>query len=361
MDKKINFSNEIPDFIRKPCFEDLSLPQAEKNENYEGYRFQGLIDLHLHGAFGWDFSWGDPEKIDEMLDSLLSLGLTGVVATLISCSEEQRVKALIDIKKVIENRRKPPYIHGIYLEGPFISQEKRGSHPAEHLMYPDFEALERWHRLSSGRIKIITVAPELPDAGNLISTALELGIKPAIGHTAADHFTTSEAIKIGADHVTHFFNAMRPFTQREPTAVSAILAHRRLTVELIADQIHVSPEIMSLTFKTFGPEGVVLISDGVCPMGLPDGLFDAYGHSLSLHNNKCTFTGGHLFGGGKHLLQCIADLSKFPGFSLRELAHSAFVTPAKILGLNFLNSDVIVDREFNWLATRIGPAWYSKS
>ncbi|MBF0408061.1 MAG: hypothetical protein HQM10_11940 [Candidatus Riflebacteria bacterium] len=360
MNEKIISTNCTPDYIKKHCFEDLAYPEKSGLNDYKGYRLPGLIDLHIHGGFGWDFSWGNTEKIEEMLDNFLPTGLTGILAVIISSPEEQMLKAIADICSVAQKRLKPPFIHGIYLEGPFISEKRRGSHQKEYLINPDYEKLEKWFKLSGSRIKIVTVAPELPGSGILIQTAVELGVKPAIGHTDADHFTTTEAMKIGADHITHLYNAMRPFTHRDPTAVSAVLNYDRLTAEVIADQIHICPEILSLTFKILGHEKIVLISDGVCPMGLANGKYPAYGKSLTMENEKCTFTGGHLFGGGKHLLKCLSDLRKIPGFNQRELAYSAYFTPARLLGMTMFDSDVILDNNFNWIATRAGETWYHR-
>ena len=125
-----------PYFLRKSKRDEFWYNVAMKN-----FILPGLIDLHIHGAFGWDFSFGDPDKIDEMLDRMLTCGLTGVMATLITCREERRMKALRDISVVAARRKKPPHILGIYMEGPFLAKSRCGSHPKEMLIKPDLKKL----------------------------------------------------------------------------------------------------------------------------------------------------------------------------------------------------------------------------
>ena len=152
----------------------------------DGYKLPGIIDVHFHGAFGWDFVFGDPDRIEKMLDQVMARGITGVFPTLITCSEEQRLQALKDIAIVARRRTRPPFIHGIYLEGPFLAAEKRGSHPQEFLLKPDIELLKKWQKAADGLVKIITVAPELPGAIEFISQAAKSGVFVALGHSNAD-------------------------------------------------------------------------------------------------------------------------------------------------------------------------------
>ncbi len=174
-------SDKRPDFLQKNNF----FHPQDKNSlsaNFSGYQLPGIIDIHLHGAFGWDFSFGNPDKINHLLDLLLMQGVTGVVPTLITCSEEQRCQALKDIAQVIRTRTKPPLIHGINLEGPFLASEKRGSHPADFLIAPDYEKFKVWQKVAEGNIKIITIAPELPGALEFIKQASNERIICALGH-----------------------------------------------------------------------------------------------------------------------------------------------------------------------------------
>ncbi|NLI75839.1 MAG: amidohydrolase family protein [Candidatus Riflebacteria bacterium] len=338
---------------------DLESDQPVDTRSLAGYRLPGVIDIHVHGGFGWDFAFGDPDRIETMLDGFLARGVTGVVATLITCSEEQRLQSLADIATVAGRRQRPPAILGIYLEGPFLAPSRRGSHPADLLRLPDLAALHRWQDKARGMIRLVTLAPELPGAIDFIRQVQDdLKIRVAIGHTDADHATTTAALEAGASHVTHLYNAMRPFTHRDPTAVSAILRHRNVLVELIADGIHVCPEIVQMTFGLLGGERISLVSDCVSPAGLPDGIHEAYGTSLELRAGRCTFVGGHLFGGGRTLPDCLPVLRDVVRLPLSTIASSVSHRPCQALGLDLPPGDVLFDQDFRWLATRQGGTWF---
>ncbi len=352
---------KIPEILKNKKFQNLRRKPSEALKDCAGFCLPGLVDIHIHGAFGWDFSFGNPEKINEMLDRLMMLGLTGVMATMITCPEEQRLKALNDIASVAVSRTRPPAILGIYMEGPFLSPARCGSHQKELLLSPDLIKVEKWQKEARGLIKMITIAPELPQAIPIIRGLKKMEILAAMGHTDADHATAQQALKEGCLHVTHLFNAMRPFTHRDPTVVSAILSDDRATAELIGDCIHVSPEIMEMTFSILGSSRIALISDAVCPMGLPDGIYRFYENSLEIKEGKCCFTGGHLFGGGRYLSECLKILMERTNLPLFDLADSVFKTPCRILGIKPPKGKVYFDNKFSWLATRFKGNWYTKS
>jgi N-acetylglucosamine-6-phosphate deacetylase len=359
--KKMQTSDGRPSFLDETAYPSLAtLPLHLWPAEIAGFSCPGLIDIHVHGAYGWDFSQGDPEKINLLLDKLLANGIVGVVATLITCPEPQRLAALRDLRTVIETRRQPPFILGIYLEGPFLSEARRGSHPKELLETPCLTKVEKWQKHAGGHIKIITIAPELDGALPCIDGLPGMGILPAIGHTDADQKTTEIAINLGATHVTHLFNAMRPFSHRDPTSVSAALSSPTATVEVIGDSIHVSPDVVRLVFQTCGERRIALISDGVCPMGFGDGVYPAYGVALEMKAGKCTFVGGHLFGGGMTLDHCLAGLRRDTGLPVSRLMTAMYDTPARILTalrVPLAPSDVYFSRDLQWLATHHNGTW----
>jgi N-acetylglucosamine-6-phosphate deacetylase len=202
------------------------------------------------------------------------------------------------------------------------------------------------------------VAPEIEGACEFIKYLRLLGIKPAIGHTDADHYTTERAILAGANHVTHFYNAMRPFTHRNPTAVSAILSRPECIIELIGDGIHVCPEVAAMTFNVLDSRRIALISDAVCPMGMQDGIHEVYGAQIELKDGRCSYENGSLFGGGLSLLSGLKTMFKKARVPLLRLGEAVSRTPAKVLGLQITDASVFLDREFNWLATRWRDEWF---
>lgn len=352
---------EPPDFISCRPIRDLEGDSPQDESGFEGYRLPGIVDLHVHGGFGWDFSFGDPDRIEQMLDGFLGKGLTAVMPTIISGSEEQRMKALADIAVVASRRTRPPALLGISLEGPFIAPSRRGSHEEKYLLPPDPAALRRWQDQARGMIRLVTLAPELPGAMEFIPLAQEMKIRTSIGHTDADHETAIRAFRAGAQNITHLYNAMRPFSHRDPTAVSAVLEHQAVLVELIADGIHVSSEVMRMTFAILGSDRISLVSDCVLPTGLSDGFHKAYDRSLELRGGRCTIAGGHLFGGGLTLTDCFPFLQEKVRLPLKTLCDCVTVNPCRAVGVESPREDVILDRSFRWLATRAGDTWYWKA
>jgi N-acetylglucosamine-6-phosphate deacetylase len=350
-------SDKKPDFLQKTFF----FHPQDKNSlsaNLSGYELPGIIDIHLHGAFGWDFSFGNPDKINNLLDLLLMQGVTGVVPTLITCPEEQRCQALKDIAQVMRTRIKPPLIHGINLEGPFLASEKRGSHPAEFLLEPDYEKLKDWQEAAEGNIKIITIAPELPGALELIKQVSNEGIICALGHSQANWEQTEQAIAAGACHATHLFNAMPGLHHREANLLSCILASDQLNVELIADGIHIVPETIKLAYNIFDNEKLILVSDCVATTGMQDGEHELYGRKLQKNQDSCRLKDGKLFGGSISLSECIKRLGQSNKLAWGFLGTAVWRNPCKLLQIEPPDTKVFFDQKFNWLATRSNNEWY---
>jgi len=350
-------STNKPDFLIRDTF---IHPQDKLNIEYavDGFKLPGIIDIHFHGAFGWDFAFGNCAKIETMLDRLLITGMTGVFPTLITCSEEQRLKALTDIAQVAKTRKHLPIMHGIYLEGPFLAPARRGSHPEEMLMLPSLEKLEKWQKAADGLIKIITVAPELPGAIEFISKAREMGIIVALGHSAADWETTRRAFEAGASHVTHLFNAMPAFHHRKANMLSYIMSNRELSIELIGDCEHVAPEILKLACNFHENSQIIFVSDAVAPAGLADGEHSLYGESLSKCGRRCCLPDGNLFGGATLLPDCLNTLNEKAELAWGLLGTSVWRTPCDLMKIEPPDTEVFFDQNMSWLASRHGSTWY---
>jgi N-acetylglucosamine-6-phosphate deacetylase len=351
-------SRHTPDYLVRNTF---IHPQDKLSIDYpvDGFKLPGIIDIHFHGAFGWDFAFGDCDKIEAMLDQLLVTGLTGVFPTLITCGEEQRLKALSDIAKVARSRQTLPIMHGIYLEGPFLAPSRRGSHPENFLMKPSIELLEKWQKAADGLIKLITIAPELPGALEFISRASEMGVITALGHSAADWKTTEMAVEAGARHVTHLFNAMPGFHHRQANMLSFIMGRRDLSIELIGDCEHVAPEILRLTCNMHENSQIIFVSDAVAPAGLADGEHELYGTHLSKCGRRCCLPDGNLFGGATLLPDCLNSLNTSAELAWGLLGTSVWRTPCNLMGIKPPDTEVYFDQNMRWLASRQGNTWYA--
>lgn len=354
--------------------ENKSAPEQIKNKTFihpqdkqladvttDGFKLPGLIDIHFHGAFGWDFAFGNPQKINEMLDKVLARGITGLFPTLITCPEEQRIQALRDIAKVAADRKRLPVIHGINLEGPFLAAEKRGSHPEECLMAPTMAMLEKWQAECNGLIRIVTIAPELPGAIEFIREASKAGVIIALGHSNADWATTERAIEAGAKHVTHLFNAMPQLNHRQPNLLSCILTRRDdLSVEIIGDCEHVAPELVKFAFSIYENTNIIVVSDAVAPTGMPDGEYDLYNNKLTKCAYRCCLKStGHLFGGGTMLTDCLPRLNSEAGISWGILGTSVWRNPCNLMKIEPPDTEVYFDTSMKWLASRHRQTWFS--
>jgi len=326
-----------------------------------GFRLLGIIDMHIHGSFGWDFSFGDFDRVNLLLDNLLAIGLTGVVPTLITCDNEKRVEALRVLKRVFETRKKPPLLHGIHLEGPFISNEKRGAHRAELLCKPSVDDFNSWQEASGGNIKIVTIAPELPGAIEFIEAVSKTGVICSIGHSNATSDQTVMAIKAGARHVTHLFNAMPKLHHRNPNVLSAVLANQNISVEIIADGRHISPDIVKFASNLYENEKIILISDAIAPAGCEEGSFEFYGSTIEKKDGICYSEDGVIFGSGMTLVQSVGELCKKHDIQWGFIGTSVWRSPCLLLGIEPPDTEVIVDENMNWVATRDKTTWYWNS
>ena len=325
----------------------------------DGFKLPGIIDVHFHGAFGWDFAFGDPDRLETMLDQMLAHGLTGVFPTLITCPEEQRRQALEDIALVVRRRQRLPLLHGIYLEGPFLAPDKRGSHPEDCLLKPSMALFSKWQKAANGLIKIITVAPELPGALEFISEVTRTGVTVALGHSNADWETTEKAVAAGATHVTHLFNAMPALQHRQPNLLSHVLSNRKVNIELIGDCEHIAPEIIRFIFDIYESSQIILVSDAVAPAGLPDGNYDLYNAKLVKTGCRCCLQNGGLFGGATLLSDCLPRLVEKAGLAWGMLGASVWRNPCDIFNIRPPETEVYFDTKMNWQATRYNHhTWY---
>ena len=353
--------DKCPDFIENNNF---FHPQDYRNNEdipADGFKIPGIIDVHCHGGFGWDFSFGDTDKINQMLDNMICSGLTGVMATIITSPEEQTIKAIKDIVKVIKTRKALPIIHGIYLEGPFLSKERCGSHQVDLLREPSIDLLKKYQEAAEGLIKVITIAPELPGAIKLIKEAVKIGIHVALGHSNADYSTTEKAVEAGATIVTHLFNAMPQLHHRDANLLTYILTHRDLVIELIADCEHVCPEMLSFVFSFYESSQIMLISDSMATTGLDDGEYNYYNTTIVKKGNRCNLKTGGFFGGATTLPQSLKIMAEKTYMSWGLLGTSAWRSPLDHLQLKSYETEVFFDPKMNWLASSLNnKTWFIK-
>jgi N-acetylglucosamine-6-phosphate deacetylase len=295
----------------------------------------GFLDIHMHGAAGHDVMEASPESLHVVSAYLARAGVTDYLATTVTASLDATFWALEGIASYM--RREPmedaARIAGIHIEGPFVSHAKRGMHPAEYIVPPSVRLLERLWEASQGQIRLMTIAPELPEALETIARATELGIRASIGHSNATKAEASAGLDAGATTATHTFNAMRPLDHREPGILGVVLDRDDIFADLICDGLHVSPEAVRLWFKAKGPRMGILITDALEATGMPDGVYKLGQTTVHLRGRTCTTEAGVLAGSVIMLDEAITNLLKFTGTDLGTAVRMASANPARMLGM----------------------------
>lgn len=295
------------------------------------YAIPGLIDIHLHGCLKADFATSDSTAISKMLEYEASNGVTALCATTMTLSEEMLTEAAHNIKSSQSDQGSS--IVGINLEGPFFSDAKLGAQNPAYLHLPDFELFTRLQKASGNLIKLLDIAPELDGALELISQ-LKDDVRCSLAHTGADYETAVKAFENGAKHVTHLFNAMPPLTHRAPGVIGAALDQDSVTVELICDGIHIHPSVVRATFKMFGDDRIILISDSMMATGLTDGIYELGGLPVEVKDNVARLAkGGNIAGSVTNLMNCMKNAVKNMKIPLHSAVKCASVNPAKAIGV----------------------------
>lgn len=295
------------------------------------YAIPGLIDIHLHGAVGMDFSDGKPEAIEKIAEYEAFQGITTIMPTTMSLQEKELEKT-VKVIAAYKNGGAKADVAGIYLEGPFMSKERKGIHKEENLQQPDLALVERLQKQAKGKIKIVTVAPELENAIDFIKAGSKK-YKISIAHTAAGYDVSKEAFAAGAKQLTHFFNGMAPFNHREPGIIGAALENDECMAELICDECHIHPTVINMTLRIFGPERVILVSDSMRATGMEDGKYMLGEQQVVVKDGVARMKGGALAGSTKNLMDCLKIAVKDMKIPLETAVRAATWNPAVAAGV----------------------------
>lgn len=293
----------------------------------------GLIDVHIHGVNGADTMDGTSEALEIMVTSLPMEGTTSFLATTMTQSTEKIEQALRTAGNYIAKQPEQgcAEILGIHLEGPFVNKVMAGAQPLEHIIDPVLSLFMEWEKQANHQIKLVTLAPELPNCLELIAYLKKREIIASIGHTNASYEEVQNAIHVGASHVTHLFNQMRGLHHREPGTAGAALLLDELKCEIIVDGVHLRPEMVKLAYKQKGSKGLVLITDAMRAKCLKNGQYDLGGQTVHVKNEKATLEDGTLAGSILKLGQAVKNMVYFTGCTLQEAIEMASTNPAKEL------------------------------
>jgi len=298
----------------------------------------GFIDMHIHGAGGHDVMEGTADALRSVTRKVSEYGTTSIVATTVTASTDETLRAVEGIAGYITQQRETDEsraeVLGIHFEGPFISKARRGVHPAEWIQLPSAETLNRFLRAAAGNARILTIAPEVLGAAPCIDAAREAGLVVSIGHTDATYEQARAAMARGARSATHVYNAMRPFSHRDPGVIGAVLTSCEVNAELIADGVHVEEAAMKLLLLAKGPEHVTLVSDGLSATGMPDGKYMLGGFEVTVSGGVCRNAEGTLAGSTLTLDRALRNIVAL-GISLPNAVRMLTLNPATLLGIEY--------------------------
>lgn len=315
----------------------------------------GYLDLHIHGSAGYDAMDESAAALPAIEKLIARHGVTSYFPTTVTAPLDDTLRALERLADAIE-RREADSIRGgrankdedeagnhnvgeprarplgIHLEGPFISHAQRGVHPPQSLLAPTLSLFEQFWQAARGWIRMITIAPELEGAPEVIAEAARRGICVSLGHSDAGFEAAERGITAGARHATHTFNAMRSLDHRSPGILGAVLTDGRLSADIIADGVHLDPAIVKLFARAKGPELTVLITDAISATGMPDGRYRLGSFEVDVHNSRC-MANGRLAGSVLTMDRAVRNLARFAEWNLPEAVAAASKNPARVAGI----------------------------
>lgn len=290
----------------------------------------GLVDIHTHGNSGADFSDGDAEGLKTMAAFLARHGITGFAPTSMTLPYET-LAAAFETARVLHDDRPEgcARIPGIHMEGPFLSEKRKGAQNADYLQAPDFAAFRCLYDGCGALIRIVDVAPELPGAAAFAEEAGKL-CTVSVAHTDAGYEEAAGIFDAGASHLTHLFNAMPSIHHRSPGVIGAASERENVLAELICDGLHVHPSAVRMAFRLF-PGRICLVSDSLSCCGMPDGRYELGGQEVILKEGAATLPDGTIAGAISNLYEDMRNAIRF-GVPAEEAIRAATINPAGALG-----------------------------
>ena len=326
----------------------------------------GYIDLHVHGGGGAQCNTDDPEEVLAMARFHATRGTTALLATTVAARVEELEAALAAIAHCT-SRSGGASVLGAHLEGPFISRRRPGAMDPAVFIEPDQRSLQRLLDAGGAAVRMMTIAPELPGALDMIRALVAAGMTLALGHSDATYDETRAAVRAGARCATHTFNAMPPLHHREPGLLGAALDLDELTCELICDGIHVHPAALRLAFRAKGLSRTTLVTDAMQAAGMPDGDYRLGGATVTVSCGRAEIAGGGSIAGSTLTMDAaVGNAVRFLGISLEEAAVLASRNPARLLGIDHRKGAIapgfdadltILDHDLRACGTLVAGEW----
>lgn len=337
----------------KGLINESEIPEGAEVISADGnYVCPGFVDIHIHGYAGADTSDGSADGIKAIAEEIIKNGVTSFLPTTMTVSEEEINAAFASVRKVKESSKSwnGAEILGVHAEGPFINSAKKGAQSEKNIKKPNINFVLD----NADIIKLITIAPEVDDRHKFIKEiSRNTGIAVSMGHTNATYDEAASAIADGISHATHLFNAMPPFSHREPGAVGAALSSD-IYVELICDTFHIHPSLFGIVASVKGDK-LCLITDCTKAGGMPDGEYSLGGQKTFLRGVECRLADGTIAGSVLRMNEAIKNLLKYTSLEVFEAVAAASLNPARSIGIKNkgaleagYDADIVIaDRDFN--------------
>ena len=292
-----------------------------------------FFDVHIHGSAGSDVMEGTSQAFATVGRFLARHGVGSYLPTTVTATIDATLKSLEGMSAQIDRETEGAKPRGIHIEGPFLSPHKKGAHPAHLLQTPSIELFDRMWQAAQGKIRLMTIAPEMPNALDLIRHATGLGVRVSLGHSNAEKAAARAGVEAGAVSATHTYNAMRQFDHRDPGLIGEVLSNDDLFAELICDGLHVHPDAVRIYWRSKGPDRAMLITDAMSAAGMPDGNYKLGELDVQVVDGKCIIDENTLAGSTLTLDRAVRNFAEFTGASIDEVSRLASRNPARMIGL----------------------------
>ena len=304
----------------------------------------GFIDIHIQGAGGADILDATPEALEAISRTCARFGVTGFLATTVfKPNQDNRHLALA--AEYVGRDLGGANLLGIHLEGPFISPEKKGMIRPDCLCPPSSQVLDEIQHITDGHLRMMTIAPELPNNLGTIRSLVESGTIASFGHSNASYEQTLVGFDAGISHVTHLFNAMPSIHHRSPGPLVAIFKTEKITAQVITDGVHIHPAVLNFAYEKLGPNRTIPITDGMQAIGLGDGMFIYNGIEYESKAGAARYKDGTLIGTAIGLSQILERFISFTDCPLDTAIRMVTQNPAGQLGLQDKKGTITVGKD----------------
>lgn len=341
--KVILFNEKIVDILDEEEFKKKRLYEKMEEVIDAGGKYisPGFIDIHIHGSGGSDTMDGNLSAIKTISETIAKNGVTAFVPTTMTMSKEKIYKALDTVKIAMKEQNRGAKVLGAHLEGPFISEKYKGAQKKDYILKPDFEFIKDYMDV----IRIITIAPEEDEGFSFIKKVKNNSdILISMGHTNADYETAMAAVRCGISHATHTFNAMTPLKHRELGVVGAVL-RSDVTFEIIADAIHLKPDIYQIMLNAKGKDKMVLITDSMRAGCMKDGVSELGGQKVIVKDDSARLEDGTLAGSILTLNKAVLNILKYTNLKIYDAVALASLNPARAIGIDKVKGSIEIGKD----------------